>query len=145
MNCEETELELSGGELSADARTHLDGCASCREAARLFGLAALPPLADVERLMLNGVAASTQQQWRAQQSRGGRVRQVASLALAAGVGALVASVAVLRFHQPTPVVRVETVHVVPPEVPVLEFIDANLSEDDVFFEVGWPSPTEGDL
>jgi hypothetical protein len=32
-----------------------------------------------------------------------------------------------------------------PEFSDLGGADFNLSDDDVFFEVGWPSPTEGDL
>lgn len=146
MTCEEVELELSGGTLSVEGRAHLDGCAACGETARLFGLAALPPVTDAERLMLKSLASTTQQAWRSQQSRGGTFRRVASLAMAAGVGALVASVAMVKLRpMPQPEVRVHTVHVMPPELPNIEFADANLSDDEVFFDVGWPSPTEGDL
>jgi hypothetical protein len=35
--------------------------------------------------------------------------------------------------------------VTPPELPELALDTPNLSDDEVFFEVGWPSPTEGDL
>ncbi len=144
MTCEETELELSGGALSAEGRAHLDGCSSCRETARVLGLAALPAVTDSERLMLKSLASTTQQAWRAREHRSGSLRRAASLALAAGVGALLASAVAVKF-QPAPEVRVETIHVTPPELPGIEFADANLSEDEVFFDVGWPSPTEGDL
>lgn len=144
MTCEEIELELSGGTLSAEGRAHLDGCASCGETARLFGLAAMPAVTDEERLMMKSLSSTTQAAWRSRQTRGGAFRRVASLAMAAGVGALVASGVMLKLR-PEPEVRVQTIHVTPPELPNIEFVDSNLSDDEVFFDVGWPSPTEGDL
>ncbi len=147
MNCEDVELELSGGEPSAGARAHLETCAACRESAKVLGLATLPALSDAERLVLNGLAASSQKQWRATRQRGGTARRFASLALAAGVGALLASAAMVKLApSPQPRVETRTVLVTAPEVPVLEVSDEfTLSEDEVFFDVGWPSPTEGDL
>lgn len=146
MTCEDIELELSGGTLSARGREHLDGCASCRETARLLGLAALPPVTEVERMMMNSLASGTQAAWRSKESRGGTFRRAASLAMAAGVGALVASVAMVKLRPvPEPEVRVQTIHITPPELPDIELVDSNLSDDEVFFDVGWPSPTEGDL
>ena len=147
MNCEDVELELSGNEPSDEARTHLGDCASCQATARLLGLAALPALSEGERLSLNGLRASTQEAWRTQRSRGEGLRRVASLALAAGLGALLASALITKTapakktepQQFTPVTMMAA------EVPVLDFEEANLSDDEVFFEVGWPSPTEGDL
>jgi hypothetical protein len=147
MNCEEVELELSGREPSVEVRAHVSECASCQATARVLGLASLPPLSETERMVVNGLAVSTRQAWRSQQQRGGALRQWASLALAAGLGALIAS-AVLVKERPGPVTPeplVRTVMMAPPEVPVLDFDEANLSDDEVFFEVGWPSPTEGDL
>ncbi|MDP1825056.1 MAG: hypothetical protein Q8L48_17495 [Archangium sp.] len=147
MNCEDVELELSGSEPSLEARAHLADCASCQATARLLGLATLPPLTQNERLLLNGLSASTHEAWRARRSRGEGLRRFASLALAAGLGALLAS-AVLVKTLPRAVPaepQVRTVLVAAPEVPVLDFDGANLSDDEVFFEVGWPSPTEGDL
>lgn len=145
MNCEDTELELTSGEPSADARAHLTSCASCQDTAKLLGLAALPPLSQAEQLLLNGLASSTQQAWRAQHERGEGFRRGVSLVLAAGVGALLASALIPRDAPVTPQPEVRTVMVTPPELPDLELEAANLSDDEVFFEVGWPSPTEGDL
>ena len=147
MNCEDVELELSGDEPSVEARAHLADCASCQATARVLGLSALPPLSEIERMTLNGLAVSTQQAWSKQQKRGGALRQWGSLALAAGIGALIASAVLLK---PTPkAVTVEplvrTIVMTAPEVPVLDFEEANLSDDEVFFVVSWPSPTEGDL
>lgn len=143
MTCEEVELELP--EPSVEARAHLETCSSCRETATLLGLATLPPLSEAERAMLSGLAVSLQRDVRAPPRRDGLVRRVASLALAAGVGALIASAAMLKLS-PEPRVETRTVLVTPPEIPVLEVSDEfDLSDDEVFFEVGWPSPTEGDL
>ncbi len=144
MICEEVELELSGGEPSTEARAHLERCTACQETARVLGLAALPPLTQTERLVLSGLAATTVERARSQRRRGEGVRRVGTLALAAGLGALLASAVVSR---PAPVSEpmVRTVMMTAPEVPVLDFDEANLSDDEVFFEVGWPSPTEGDL
>ncbi len=144
MNCEDVELELSGHEPSIEARGHLEGCVSCQETSKLLGLAALPPLTQSERLVLSGLAPSTQQLWRARRTRGAGFRRGASLLMAAGLGALIASVLI----KPATIISepiVRTVMVTAPEIPVLDFEEANLSDDEVFFEVGWPSPTEGDL
>lgn len=145
MNCEDVELELSGGEPSPEARAHLESCVSCRETARVLGLAALPPLNETERLVLSGLAATTVERERAQRSRGEGARRVVMLALAAGVGALLASAVISRAPPVASEPVVRTVMMTAPEVPVLDFEAANLSDDEVFFEVGWPSPTEGDL
>lgn len=142
MNCEDVELELSGTEPSVAARAHLEGCVSCQATSKLLGLAALPPLTQTERLVLNGLSASTQQAWRSRRTRGGGLRRGASLLVAAGLGALLASV-LIKPVVSEPIVR--TVMVTAPEIPVLDLEEANLSDDEVFFEVGWPSPTEGDL
>lgn len=144
MNCEDVELELSGAEPSPEARVHLEQCASCQQTARVLGLAALPPLSQAERLMLSSLAASTVELGRSQRRRGEGARRLASLALAAGLGALLASAVVSR-PVPASEPEVRTVLVAAPEMPVLEFDEANLSDDEVFFEVGWPEPTEGDL
>lgn len=142
MTCEEVELELP--EPSEQARAHLETCASCRDTAKLLGLATLPPLSEAERAMLAGLATSLPRAV-VPPRRDGLVRRVASLAVAAGLGALVASAAMLKFS-PAPRIETRTVLVTPPEIPVLEVSDElDLSDDEVFFEVGWPSPTEGDL
>jgi hypothetical protein len=143
ITCEEVELELP--EPSVEARAHLETCAACRETAKLLGLATLPPLSEAERAMLGGLAASLQREVQAPRRRDSVAGRVASLALAAGLGALVASAAMLKLS-PEPRVETRTVLVTPPEIPVLEVSDEfDLSDDEVFFEVGWPSPTEGDL
>jgi hypothetical protein len=148
MTCDDVELELSGGSPSPDARAHLETCASCQATAKVLGLATLPPLTDTERLVLSGLAASTQREWRARSTpRGSFAARLGGLALAAGLGALLASTIALR-SMPEPKVETRTVVMTPAEVPEFSELigeDFNVSDDDVFFEVGWPSPTEGDL
>lgn len=148
MTCEDVELELSGGSPSAEARAHLETCERCQATAKLLGLATLPPLTDTERLVLSGLAASTQREWRARHvPRGSFAARIGGLALAAGLGALLASTIALKA-MPEPKVETRTVVMTAPEVPELSDLvgdDFNVSDDDVFFEVGWPSPTEGDL
>ncbi len=143
MNCEDVELELPCSEPSVEVRVHLEGCVSCQQTAKLLGLAASPPLTQTERLKLSGLAPRTQQIWHSRRTRGEGFRRAASLLMAAGLGALIASVLIKPasvLSEPT----VRTVMVTAPEIPVLDFEEANLSDDEVFFEVGWPSLTEGD-
>ena len=140
MTCEETELELSGDELSPTAKAHLAGCLECQKTARVLGLATLPELSDTERLMVSSIPATVQRQSRIGKSaRFGFVKQGLGYALAAGVGALVASGVILKMR---PVPEIQPA---PSKVEVVSLNDANLSDDEVFFDVGWPSPTEGDL
>ena len=147
MTCEDVELELSSGAPSAAARTHLETCASCRDTATVLGLAALPVSTDEERLALQGLAASVQREWRATHQPRRATAGWGRLALAAMVGALVAGSAIWQLvPKPLPTVETRTVFVTPPELPVMEVSDElNLSDDEVFFDVGWPSPTSGDL
>lgn len=138
MTCEETELELSGGEVSPVAKAHLASCIDCQKTARVLGLAALPELNDTERLMLSSLPVTIQREWRpAKPARFHFVKQSLGYALAAGIGALIASAVILKLRPvDPPVVQVKEISAVS---------DSNLSDDEVFFDVGWPSPTEGDL
>ena len=149
MTCEDVELELSGGTPGDAARLHLESCANCQATAKVLGLATLPPLSDTERLLLAGLESSTRRELRDQKKRSAFLPRVASLGLAAGLGALLASVVVMRtLPAPEPRVETRTVMMTAPELPGFQLDegdDFNLSDDDVFFDVGWPSPTEGDL
>lgn len=136
MNCEDVEVELSGGTLSAAAQAHVAQCASCDSTRRLLDLAALPPLTDGEELAVTGLAASTQGVLYTQRSAGEKRWRVASLGLAAGLGALIAT-GFLSTRDVSP-------QTVPAELSVIDFDETNLFEDEVFFDVGWPSPAEGD-
>ncbi len=144
MICDDVELELSGPEPSEGARAHAQTCARCAQTVEALGLARLPMLSAHEGALLAGLPAETFAAWRAGARPPHPVLRAASLLLAAGLGAVVASSALLVTRsEPAP--RVEWVHVAAPEVPTFDVEGANLSDDEVFFEVGWPSPTEGDL
>lgn len=146
MNCDDVVLLLGDEPRSPEVTAHLSTCAECTESARVLSLAVLPALTPTERMMLPGIEVSVRKSLRQRREPTGSFRRVASLALAAGLGALVASAVIFQL-KPAPVPRVETVLMVPSEeVSVLEASDElNLSDDEVFFDVGWPSPTEGDL
>lgn len=152
MNCEDFELELGDGELSAAAQAHLDGCARCRETYEVVALAALPEVSATERARLAGVAPAARAAWSARQRRDGWLGRVAGLALAAGLGAVVASAVLLSRPAPAELAVAPQVRTVVLETPSIDFDDAsddslNLSDDEVFFEVAWPTPdseTEGE-
>jgi hypothetical protein len=144
MSCDDVELELSGPAPSPEALAHAQACPRCAETLRALGLAALPALDEAERDALAGLPEAVRGALASQARPQTLLRRAVGLALAAGVGALVAGVALELGRAPVePLVR--TVHVTPPELPGLQLDEANLSDDEVFFEVGWPSPTEGDL
>lgn len=157
MKCEDVILELGPGEPSLAVATHLAECPECRSAADALALAALPPLSAPETVGLSGLARRTERAWQAQEQRrverAGWWRQTARLALAAGLGALVASgvsslwntAPTARSTTPATVQAVQTVasERLDPEEPAVD--EANLSDDEVFFEVSWPTPTEGEL
>jgi predicted anti-sigma-YlaC factor YlaD len=161
MTCEDLELSLleQPSALSEEARAHLEGCAACRafqaDAGLLLQAARLPEPSSVERARLERLPLTTKQAWRREQGlrlgqapRGSWVQRLAGLAVAAGLGAAVASGVLLR-QGPT------TVHPVTASVQADSFDDelaaddslfslANVSDDEGFSEVSWPT-TEGDM
>jgi predicted anti-sigma-YlaC factor YlaD len=149
--CEDFELELGAPELSADVRAHLAQCSACRETYEVVALAALPEVTAAERAALVGLAPATLAEWQAQGRRRSRVSWVVSLAVAAGLGAVVATGVMWRLRPEAQPVAAATRTVEPvllldaPVVPELSADALNVSDDDVFFEVSWPSATEGDL
>jgi len=157
MTCEDFELELGAPALSEAGRAHLQACASCRETYEVVALAALPEVAATERAALAGLEASTLAAWQAKTRRRDLVARVPSLALAAGLGAVVATGVMWKLRPAAPLadapgvtpVAAQANDVDPeleaPVVPELSAEALNLSDDDVSFEVAWPSATEGDL
>jgi hypothetical protein len=153
MTCEDFELELGAPELSAEARAHLETCPGCRETYEVVTLAALPEVTAAERSAVAGVAASTHAAWLAQDRRRARLSWVVGLAVAAGLGAVVATGVMWRLRPAAPEVQpvaavarnVEPVLLEDPVVPEFSADALNVSDDDVFFDVSWPSATEGDL
>jgi hypothetical protein len=162
-HCEETLEALSergSTGLTEAQRTHLEGCEDCLSARSTLELAALPAVSAAELEALAASSGALLSAWKAQQPpppvsslaarRAPLWRQLTQLALAAGLGAVVASAVFLRHpagsqgaERPvglTPVVLDE------PALPELASDEANLSDDEVFFDVSWPSATsDGDL
>lgn len=155
MNCDEVELALlTEGERASDAArapdavsAHLQACARCRaflaESGEVLALAALPGPDAAEQLAMSRLAAVTLKAWRRQEQQRAAGGSLLRLALAAGLGAVLASAAVLRLR---PAVVVE-VPVLQSEAVALEWPQAdpmNLSDDEVFDEVSWPTLNEGE-
>lgn len=156
MKCEDVLLQLDGREPSAELAAHLEACPECRSAADVLALAALPRVSRAEQAQLDGLAGSTLAAWRRHEAPRGAQRrwwvEATRLALAAGLGALVASGAhALRAGSTTSTTmgsRPYDLEAVALEVPTLTDLDGdefNLSDDEVFFEVSWPQATEGEL
>ncbi len=156
MQCEDAEVLLS--EMpeapSAELAEHLAGCASCRQTATVLGLASLPEPTALERAALSQVPLRAHQAWRVKEARRFSVQRFAGYALAAGLGALVASASFLSFRAPDPVLTqpVSAVEQRPAEAvtDVAEWdvgddgLTASADDESAFFDVSWPSLTEGE-
>jgi predicted anti-sigma-YlaC factor YlaD len=141
MTCDEVELEVvCGGEPSAAAREHLSGCEQCRafqaSSARVLADAALPAVSAEEKASQQSLAPRVLHQWKKQDRQRSVIRRVAGLAMAACLGAAVASAALLpRLQEPQPVDLPEWSVVEP------ELVASSDTEDELeTFEVSWPSP-----
>ena len=154
MTCDDVQLLLSteARPLSPEVESHLAGCEACRayeaDAQVVLGLAGLPELSAAERAKLATLPVSTRAAWDRARPGRGRLAELARLALAAGVGALLASAAWTRYG-PTRTEVVERVVTTPVEVASVPIIglpdEPNLFDTEVFPEVSWPTETEGDL
>ena len=156
MQCEDAEVLLSempeapSGELNE----HLAGCRSCRQTATVLGLASLPEPTALERAALSQLPLRAHQAWHVKEARRFSVQRVAGYALAAGLGALVASASFLSFRAPDPVLpqQVKAVEQRPAETlgedPDWDVGDEGLAapadDETAFFDVSWPSLTEGE-
>lgn len=144
MTCDEVELSLtSGEELGAAAREHLGACERCRAfqaaSARLLADAALPEPSIEEKASLQGLAPRVLQEWSRLHRRRSFARRVMGLALAACVGAAVASAALLPklAAPPSPSGEVPDLSLAyEPELVSSSDTDDGLED----FEVSWPSP-----
>ncbi len=140
--CEDVELALVIGEpLNDELNQHRSGCEQCTafaaESAQLLADAALPPMTASEKAALATLAPRVQQQWKQKNTRTGLLRRFASLAIAAGLGAAIASAAlvpklsrdVLPASSDGPEFSVSA--------PELAASDA--ADDELDFEVSWPT------
>jgi hypothetical protein len=158
MRCEEFELALLSEEpLSAEAQAHAAACPGCAafrdEVPGLLADAALPELSLAERARLDGLVPSLLAAQRTQTKRRAALRQAVSLALAASLGAVVASAVVLKLrpvHAAHPAVPMRAAA---PSSDVVTYADLGFElpaatddgSDVDSLEVSWPSPTEGDV
>lgn len=142
MTCDDVELYLvTGEELPAEAAEHLAGCEKCRAfqstSAQLLADAALPVPGAEEKAALVGLAPRVLRGWEQLERRRSVARRVLGLAVAACVGAAVASAALLPKLQ-APQGVTESV----PEFAIYEpEVISSVDTDDELetFEVSWPS------
>jgi hypothetical protein len=147
MTCDEVELALVTGEaLSAEAKEHLGTCEKCsefqRDAAQVIQDAALPPLSVLEKGALQGLAPRVHHAWKQKERRGSVVRRFVGLAVAACMGAAVASAALMPklAHQATVAREAIASDSSPSEWPVAGLeLPASAPDDELDFEVAWPT------
>ncbi|MBL8956527.1 MAG: hypothetical protein JNK82_37480 [Myxococcaceae bacterium] len=142
MTCDEIEVELVTCDTpSAAVLEHVATCERCRafqaSSAQLLGDAALPALSLEEKAKLSTLPSRVQQGLERGDRRQSFVRRAVSLAMAACLGAAVASAALL------PRIREAQAEVVVSDLgfPDLELASSSDTEDELdAFEVSWPSP-----
>ena len=147
--CDDFELMLLEGPRTPEVEAHLAGCERCRafarDAERVVELARLPEPTAAERAKLAGLAPAALADLRARSRRRGLLRQGLGRAVAAGLGALVATTALPRGSAPSGHVPAAAsagdvplmdFPLLPDDVPVA-------SADDVDLEMPWPNPDEG--
>lgn len=155
MTCDECEallIDASAGRLRRPeaVEAHLKSCPSCAafdEASReVLALAALPPLGPDDERLLASLPEATLARYAEREKRRTFVRRAAPLALAAGIGALLATAA-LTLGRPVPsdtsdLAWAELAEMAEPEVaepelgPLFEW---------AALEVGWTTEAELDL
>ena len=141
MTCDELELLLPEGLTEPRVQAHLAGCARCQQTAAVLALAVQPAASVMEKAKLGGLPGAVQAQWGRQQARRAAARTFVGLAVAASLGAVVASGVMWKLNGAQPVqVRGE------PEVLVLMEDSTPASDEELSFEVSWPSLNEeGDV
>lgn len=145
MTCDDVELALVTGEgLSAEAREHLATCERCavfqRDAVQLLDDAALPPMSASEKAAAASLAPRVHQAWKATERRRGVLRRFAGLAVAACMGAAVASAALVpRLSQPRGLPTEISSSEPEWQVTGFELPAAGADEELDFDEVAWPT------
>jgi RNA polymerase sigma-70 factor (ECF subfamily) len=146
MTCDEVELLLVTGEaLTAEAKEHLGTCEKCsefqRDAVQVIQDAALPPLSVLEKGALQGLAPRVHHAWKQKERRGSAVRRFMGLAVAACMGAAVASsVLVSRLPKQASITHQAISSDEGTEWPVTGFeLPASAPDDELDFEVAWPT------
>ncbi len=155
MTCDELLDVLDGGPLPEAAAAHLASCADCRQTVEALTLARSPPLDAEARSALDELPEVVMSEWRARRPMAPppRWHGWARMALAACVGALISSAVLSRPRttnpeRPTLITPVAFSDSAPPTLPDGDEDQANLQDDEVFFDVSWPASTnatEGEL
>lgn len=147
MTCDELQLTFPEGAADMVAQAHLETCTNCREALEALTLAAQPPPPAAERAKLTGLAGATQTAWLAAQRQRSARRSLVSLALAASIGALVATGVMWKLQPRAPVsVAAPAPSAEPSMVVWMEDATPPAADDASNFEVSWPSLNEeGDV
>jgi hypothetical protein len=138
MNCDEVELMLPEGTGDEAVAAHLLECATCRETAAVLGLAVQGPLSAGEKAKLSGLPVAVQAEWSRLQRRRDAARKFIGLAVAASLGAVVASGLMWKLtpaplQQPLPVESQLVVTMDDLSLPAV------VEDDASFEEVSWPS------
>ena len=144
MTCDELELLLPEGAAAPQVQQHLAGCERCQQTVAVLGAVAQPPASAAEKARLAGLTASVQSQWVQGQRRRTSTQTFAGLAIAASLGAVIASGVMWRVNGAAPAIEVRN----EPAVLVLMEDDASpvSPDDESSFEVSWPSLNEeGDV
>ena len=139
MTCDELEVSLPEGAADEAVQGHLAQCESCREAAAVVALATQAALSPVERARLASLPLGVQSQWDRLQRRRAGARKFIGLAVAASLGAVIAS-GLMWNLKPVPL------GAQPEAQPGSNDAAASAAEDESSFEVSWPTLNEeGDV
>jgi hypothetical protein len=132
--------------LNSEQQQHLASCAKCSafqlDAAQVVQDAALPPLSASEKASLSTLAPRVLNQWRQRDVKRGFARRFMGLAVAACMGAAVASAALVPrlSRQAVPVAKASgSSDSSEWALPSLEPTAAD-TDDELDFEVSWPTP-----
>jgi hypothetical protein len=145
MTCDECQnLALTGDPAAAE---HLEGCRACQaehaKAQEALTLAALPALSEEESARLGALEASSERAWRRNEGRRSAWRRVAGLAVAAAVGGLIASAALIRQSPHAPVApRPEAVAVALADEGAYALEASDDEFDPSSYEVPWTDDSE---
>ena len=145
MSCDDFQTRWLAGEAADDA--HAVTCATCSafiaDAKLLLADAAMPELSAGERAGLQPMSVKALRAWRTSQQRRSWFKQGVGLAVAASIGAICASAALLpKMSSRAEAPRAASVE----EWSLSDFATADSSmqaDDELDYEVSWPT-TEGE-
>jgi hypothetical protein len=138
MTCDEVEASLPERGNEPGVQAHLAECADCRETAAVLGLAAQAPLRAEERARLVSLPIALASQWERLERKRTAARKFVALAVAASLGAVVASGLMWKLLKvPSAAAKAD-----PEILMVMDDAAPLLADEDLSFEVSWPSLNE---